>query len=163
MSTNPKADDWMRSFDVPWGYDPSKTGNTEPLAQSLVSTNGFAARAARAAEGIQDTVAGVLRADEFRLSAENIAKQLLDTSVMAYEGQTKPADAADDWQPAQASVRRFIVATNGQVYRNATVLAAVQAQVAENNKLLRAVAAALKLDVPGILHPAGVDGQDAGG
>ena len=153
MSTNPKADAWIESYFVRWGYDPGNTGNTEPLSQSLVSTNGFSARAAIAAEGVHDTVVGVLRAEEFRLSASNIAMQLLDNEQMAYENQVKPPDAPADWQPAREPVRTFIVATNGQVYRNGGKLDALLAVAAENNKLLRAVAGALKLDVSAILHP----------
>lgn len=40
MTNSPKADDWFgRDYQLPWGWDPTGSGNTEPIAQNLVSTN----------------------------------------------------------------------------------------------------------------------------
>lgn len=40
MTNSPAADQWIESYQVRWGHDPGKTGNTESIAQNLVSTNG---------------------------------------------------------------------------------------------------------------------------
>lgn len=46
MTNSPKADAWIREFQVPWGFQAAGGKNTESLLQSLVSTNGAAVESA---------------------------------------------------------------------------------------------------------------------
>jgi hypothetical protein len=42
MTNSPKADAWLRDYQVPWGFQAPGGTNTESLHQSIVSTNGAA-------------------------------------------------------------------------------------------------------------------------
>lgn len=150
MSTNPQADAWMESYIVPWGVGDGK----ESLRDSVVSTN---AASHQALPLISDLYPKI---DELfpliRAVAADAAKAVLHGERWKWENQPPGGEGTND-------LVESVNATNGQVFRTATDLGKVRAQVAENNLLLRAIAGALKLDVGAILNPPVTPAKPAAG
>lgn len=141
MSDSPRADAWFNGgFQIPWGSQPADANDvrTESIASSVVATN---RNSVEANNGVK-----ALLARPAAPTAAEIEQQILNGQRLTYQNQ-------GDGKGTN-SFAEMTIATNGQTYRNGYALADLARVAAENNKLLRAVAGALKLDVTAILAPA---------
>lgn len=133
MSDSPKADAWFNGgLQIPWGWDPDKTGNTESIASSLVATN----RAAHSALNMIGPLYGKI--DQVyplvQAVAHDAAWQVLHGERWKYQNQPQDGEGTDDLQQS-------VNATNGQVHRNAALLDALRTEVAAVQTAVSAPAA----------------------
>lgn len=141
MSTNPNADAWMESYQIPWGSQPDPANvQKESLTSSVVATN---RNAVEANQGVQT----LLGREAVAVPAEVLAASNLLLEMHPWENQ----DGVPPEQLGTAGFWQFEVATNGQVYRNRDALVEIKKVVDENNLLLRAIADALKIAMDAVL------------
>lgn len=152
MSTNPNADAWIESYNVRFGFGEG----TESLRDSLVSTNGAAHRT-------QGFVAALYpKIDMIYPMIEGVAEAAADAVLHGerwkWQNQPEGGEGTND-------LAESMNATNGQVYRTAADVAALQTEVAglrsdvaalrtaaaQQTLLLKAIAGALKVNVAATL------------
>lgn len=122
MSDSPKADAWFNGgLQVPWGWDPDKTGNTESIASSLVATN----RAAHTAVSLIGPLYGKI--DQVyplvRQVAQDAAQAVLHGERWKYQNQPEGGEGTND-------LVESVNFTNGQSVRNGALLDALRTEVA---------------------------------